>query len=818
MPTIGNVEVPDILIRREPEQTARPRPTLGDIFSASAESAIGQVRYGLPYAFDRATSNEIDPETERGYKEGLTRAAIAGARVAPASVDEVMTGRVNPLRFAIENLTASLPQTGAILAGGVAGGLAGGPGGALAGALTVGTPLFVGSNTARAVEEQGSLTDEGAERAIALAPLQAGADTLVGRFLPGAGRFFGKLGMNTGEGFVKNTVKSVFKAGMTEAATEAAQQVGERYAAGLPTGNVEAAKEYTNAAVTAFAVGGLLGSAGGFRRSAATDKPPAMVDTADITNHIDQMLGQRLLPAPSDFTVDSSGTARVNPNGTQTLALPSPQMIEERYPPQFNVDAAGRAAPAPPEGVDPVVMANMPRPGDTYQTTADNMFQPDVGQTLEAAQGRLNALLAQVPTTTPQGPQVSAAAVTNTPVGATPTIGVEADARPLRDAEMADLRKVAQSRAESPEAQPFIMAAQNELAIRAQEEEDAKFNLDTLKQGLRGGFVQNVEADTAEELADKVYTQIFEEQDTRSNTSKFAQRVGLLDENLQPTELAKTIEARRVTAQAAFDADPTAPLAAQVLQATKVGDNTIQAAEGLSNTVTDLRTRKAAAAREKLARGEKPTYTEGVFLRQEQRLAQGLPATLSPQERAAVQAEQRAEAPLASSAAPGYAAPQESTPGAVPERRDASVVPPTAPAAPAPVTLAAPVQRSPEAEQAVGQYRPAKPMGVTKTIFDSATDEADLRRKVSVALGEGTPSPQLEAVARKLGVVTDDPAMDFTPAGRTAYLQSHPRGLSMRTGPIPLCREGPTARAGEHGPANRQARVAGPPVRPPLRT
>ena len=227
-----------------------------------------------------------------------------------------MTGRVNPLRFAIENLTASLPQTGAILAGGVAGGLAGGPGGALAGALTVGTPLFVGSNTARAVEEQGSLTDEGAERAIALAPLQAGADTLVGRFLPGAGRFFGKLGMNTGEGFVKNTVKSVFKAGMTEAATEAAQQVGERYAAGLPTGNVEAAKEYTNAAVTAFAVGGLLGSAGGFRRSAATDKPPAMVDTADITNHIDQMLGQRLLPAPSDFTVDSSGTARVNPNGT----------------------------------------------------------------------------------------------------------------------------------------------------------------------------------------------------------------------------------------------------------------------------------------------------------------------------------------------------------------------------------------------------------------------------------------------------------------------------------------------------------------------
>lgn len=699
MPTIGNVEVPDILIRKEPEQTARPRPTLGDIFSASAESAIGQVRYGLPYAFDRATSNEIDPETERGYKEGLARAAVAGARVAPASVDEVMTGRVNPLRFAIENLTASLPQTGAILAGGVAGGLAGGPGGALAGALTVGTPLFVGSNTARAVEEQGSLTDEGAERAIALAPVQAGADALVGRFLPGAGKFFGKLGMNTGEGFVKNTVKSVFKAGMTEAATEAAQQVGERYAAGLPTGNVDAAKEYVNAAVTAFAVGGLLGSAGGFRRSAATDKPPAMVETADIANHVDQMLGQRQLPSPQMFgrnpqgpTVEAGGPAvAVDAYGRQAQGVPALSLSPLGFEPPSPEEAVGFVRPGPlaadvsatqaPRPVVPnteegaTVLANLPVASDVYSTNQE--------QTLEAAQGRLNALLAQVPTTTPQGPQVSAAALTGTPVGATPSIGVEADARPLRDADMADLRKVAQSRAESPEAQPFIMAAQNELAIRAQEEEDAKFNLDTLKQGLRGGFVQNVEATTAEELADKVYTQIFEEQDTRSNTSKFAQRVGLLDENLQPTELAKTIEARRAAA-------------------------------------------------------------------------------------------------LAPDAQPAITAPQESTPGAVPERRDASVVPPTAPAAPtttasvapAPVIPAAPVQRSPEAEQAVGQYRPAKPMGVTKTIFDSATDEADLRRKVSVALGEGTPSPQLEAVARKLGVVTDDPAMDFTPAGRTAYLQT----------------------------------------------
>lgn len=563
MPRIGNVDVPDVLIRAEAPESARTRarPTYGEIIGAGTRQAIGQVRYGLPYALDRATSYEIDPVTEGEYQSGLRRAAQAGSEAVPASVSDLTSGRVNPLRFALENLAASVPQTGAILAGGLGGGLVGGPGGALAGAVAVGSPLFAGSNVARAVEEEGSLSNAAAERALAVAPLQAGAEALVGRFLPGAGRVLGRgaavqsASREGFKGFLERTGKSVIKAGGTEAITEVGQQVGERYAAGLPVGGPEAAREYVDAAVTAFAVGGLLGSAGGFRRSSAIQKNAADVTPSDLDEYVQRITEPgRMLPAPPDYTVDGGGTARVNPSGTQQLSLPSPERFAG---PDVYVDAVGRATSAGPEGVDPTVLANLPR-------TSDELDLATGGRNLDEMLGQGGPPRLSAPPDVVVDPQ--GGAVARGPDGAPiPTV------RPLADAEITDLTRTAKGAKDPYEAD----AARSEIARRVAEvmgdadltADNYQTRVDDLKQGLRGGFVQSLEAAGPQELLGKVYDQVVTDQDTRKNTLRFAQRVGILDAKdefkLGPKgqEIAA---AREAEAEVGVEADTAPPVEVEV--------------------------------------------------------------------------------------------------------------------------------------------------------------------------------------------------------------------------------------------------------------
>ena len=132
----------------------------------------------------------------------------------------MFAGRVGIGRYIAENLAASTPQMVGMLAGGLAGAAVGGPPGAFVGATAVGTPMFSASNAARAVAEQGSLDQAGAERALATAPAQAGLDTLVGRYLPGAGKVLGKAASTATGGFIRRTAVSMGEAGLTEAATE----------------------------------------------------------------------------------------------------------------------------------------------------------------------------------------------------------------------------------------------------------------------------------------------------------------------------------------------------------------------------------------------------------------------------------------------------------------------------------------------------------------------------------------------------------------------------------------------------------------------
>lgn len=503
MPQVGGIYIPDEIALPAP---VPQRPGVGDVFGAAARGAYGQLRYGLPYQAAKL-SNDITPEEEAAYQQGLAETAAAAARAAPAGVSDVTSGRVGIGRFIAENLAASVPYMVGSAAGAAGGAALGSvvPGlgtavGAIGGAVVGGVPQFSASNVARAVEEQGGLSEQAAGRALATAPLQSAADAAIGRFLPGVGKVLGGAAASQTGGFLKRTATSMLKAAGTEAVTEAAQQVGERYAAGLSLSDSDAAGEYVNAAATAFAVGGVLGAGGGFRRHPSDIKPPSAVTNEDMTAKIDAALsGQLALPAPSDFIAGPAGV-QVNPSGTVQQALPSPQMFGREpgvFDPPVVVDAAGRAS------TDPAALMAAPRPTDNLDLSPEQIAAIP------------QAPLALPAPAVPGGPQISAG----------PTMLVDAAERASID-------------------QTALLAAprQNNQGVLQE-------RLDAAKKGLRGGWVQSLEATSEADLLDKVHKRIFEDQDTAKNVQTLAQRLGILDEKLEPTPLATQIEAARTATQ-----------------------------------------------------------------------------------------------------------------------------------------------------------------------------------------------------------------------------------------------------------------------------
>lgn len=593
MPMIGGVYVPDDLAGPLPEAK---RPTLGAIFGANLEGTLKQVAAALPYQFEVLTRDKVDEGIEQQYQEKLAAANTAFRRAAPASLDDATSGRVGIGRFVAENIVASLPQMGVAIAGGVAGGLAGGPGGAIAGATAASTPIFSASNVARAVEENGTLDVGAAERSAAFAPFQGAADAALLRFLPGAGRVLGDTAAAQTGGFIGRTAKSMAKAGATEAVTEAAQQFGERAAAGIELGSADAAAEYVNAAVTAFAVGGVFGAGGGFRRTNADAKAAELVTNEDMVAKIDGMLDGKL--RASVPIVPRSNVAR-GPDGEQ-LALPSPEMDgrnpDGSIPDVALQDASGRTIITP--NVQPsvdntaAVLANLPRPAtepldlggvpDSFpgnfnpalRAALDGIAPPAAPLDASTAMSRgLQLPGDQVPVGVPTPPlaQPTELALPGEPA---PVVELpEGSFRPFKGESLADIEAAVKDSKSAPQ---LKLAAEEELGRRAQEArgeaelttEDFQTRVDELKSGLRGGFVQTLTATDPNDLAEKVYNQIFVEQDTRSNTTKFAQRLGILDDKMEPGPVAAQVEARRAeaAAQPAVPAAPAAPAAPQVTE------------------------------------------------------------------------------------------------------------------------------------------------------------------------------------------------------------------------------------------------------------
>lgn len=533
MPNIGGVFVPDNLMPRL-EVPEAPRPGLGAIFGGAAQATMGQLRYGIPYQVERIAGT-VSPEDEKYYTQKLAETSAAAAQTAPAGVSDLTSGKVGFGRFVAENLASMVPYMGGAIAGGVVGGLAGGPGGALAGAVVAGTPQFSASNVSRAVEEQGTLTQDAAIRSAAVAPLQSAADAAIGMFLPGVGKIGAGL---ASKGILSRTAASVLEAGATEAVTEAGQQLGERYAAGLPVTSADAAHEYVDAAVTAFALGGVLGVGGGLRRGPAVAKPAADVTTDDLMSNVELILtgasrAPLALPAPSDISVGTDGVARVNPTGGVQLALPSPEQFAG---PDIVVDSNGRAAS--PTEIDPVALANLPADPDPGADLAQigTQVSPELEEMLRQA----------VPTPAPTN-DTSVAALTGTPVGTPSEVTPPAPRIFKDDATSAIVEAISDKRTPAhvkAEAQVEMQTRWDEAA-GLQPTEDFVSRLADVKQGLRGSWVTKLDAASPDELVEKVHTRLFDDADTASSVQKLGQRLGLLDENLEPTARANEIEARK---------------------------------------------------------------------------------------------------------------------------------------------------------------------------------------------------------------------------------------------------------------------------------
>lgn len=252
---------------------------------AGVVSAYGQIRYGLPLALETA-AGRADPEKVAKLQEGLAATQAKSEELLPGGPMGLGELADNPLgfgRFLGENLGYSLPRTGATIAGAAGGALAGGavagaPGavaGGVTGAVVAGSPGFVGENVERSLED-GELTQDEAGRSLLIAPAQAGADALVGHFIPGVGKII--PGIPVAGGSLAGRVATGTAGGAaTEGVTEALQSAGTRYAAGQDLLSPEAGAEYATAGVTGGLLGGAMGAGGAVlgRNDAPSDQQPA---------------------------------------------------------------------------------------------------------------------------------------------------------------------------------------------------------------------------------------------------------------------------------------------------------------------------------------------------------------------------------------------------------------------------------------------------------------------------------------------------------------------------------------------------------------
>jgi hypothetical protein len=562
MPVVGGVFVPDRLMPSAGAQ-AKALPSFGDIVAASTRGTWDTVKAALPLQFETLTRDKVDLGYQAQQEAQLRHASEEFDKAPPASVADLTGGRVGLRKFITDNIAASLPQMAATLAGSAAGAVVGGPGGAIAGGMALDAPIFSATNVARAVQENKHLDVGGAERSLAWAPAQAASDVLEERFLPGAGKLLGKFAATQSGGFLARTAKAMLKAGGTEAVTEAAQQLAERSSAGLPTSDTDAAKEYVNAAVTAFAMGGALGAGGGFRRTPAIAKAPEAVTVQDMGAHVDAIISGAARRGPEQQL--GLPLAGGQSNSEQQLGLPLAQ--EPAAPPELPASQLPQIPGLAPtlSSVPPETQLTLPAAGIGGVYHTDNLTPETLPENAAVPPQAEAAIAAAMPT--PQVPLSASTTLSRGLDGAgagVAQLNVPDDSfRPFKADNVDDIHAAITDKKSAP---TLVEAARQELVHRQQEAvglkplttDNYQDRVDELKKGIRGSWVQKLVATDPHDLLGKVYNRVFVDQDTAASVTKFAQRVGILDDKLEPGPMAKELEARKAADEATRGAGGTA--------------------------------------------------------------------------------------------------------------------------------------------------------------------------------------------------------------------------------------------------------------------
>jgi len=310
----GNtIEFPDEFSREQIDQIIKERaPEYRKIFGIKEPEK--------PSGFKAAVGSGIDALQQQLYSAGEGAAGALGleslakfagegaarnkAEAAAALPEQMQFGKAESLgdywRAAKEALGTSLPQMApSVVAGALTGAAAGsavpvlGTGiGALIGGTAAGLPQFFGANRERQKEENaGVVKSEGA--ALLAAVPQAAMDSLLGKFIPGAGRA-------VAGGVLTRAVKSGAEGVITEVPTEVGQSILERLQAGLPLDDDEAIGEYKEAAIAAGILGGGIGSvSGAAQKRAMTDQEMRALAGQEQSDQLQQNINDARMAAPA---------------------------------------------------------------------------------------------------------------------------------------------------------------------------------------------------------------------------------------------------------------------------------------------------------------------------------------------------------------------------------------------------------------------------------------------------------------------------------------------------------------------------------------
>ena len=583
MPIIGGIRIPDSAVPTGVVSAGPRRDSLGAIFGAAAIDAYGNLRYGLPAAVERAagTLTPADEQYYAAWQAQKTEQARAFAPTGAAGFQDLSLfgGNVGLGRFLGENVAQMVPY----LAGNIAGGLAGsviGPEGAVAGAVLAGSPQYVGSNAARALNETGHITRDQAVKSLAVAPFQSALDVAEEVFTPGLGELFGPLAARfaskaTGlTGTAVRAGKGALTGAAVEALSETAQQGLERYGAGLPLTDHDAMREYVQSFGSAAVLGGAFGGVAGAYRRKVQAQPSGQASNADLQNVSTEALGGALpewLRTPVGEQGELPLTNTVPPRQAIPLSNVAPDTQLELHN-QYTDNLGEPPPPAPPGTPGGPGLPETATQADLGLGPPISQFppgyQPDLLQpnTYEA----LNAALAEQPT----------------------------------EALQAVVKK---ERAKKGAASPIADAAEQVLASRQSAapaaEPTFEDRLAELKKGRKNDFIAKLNPVDETDLQDKVHAQIFDAQDERQTTAKLAQKLGILDDNLEPTDLAREIEARRAQPVAEVTPEiapaPVDPAFATELEGIKKGsyDPEIKALTATNPEELDAQVYRAMAGR-----------------------------------------------------------------------------------------------------------------------------------------------------------------------------------------------------------------------------